>query len=383
MHPRFSGLGRRRCKNRTPQRRILQNNRKTFRASFEEENNIFFTPYNVNKKSLCLNLKTPESIEILYKLLEGADVFATNTRPAAFEKMGLSLDTIREKFPRLIVVHLNGFGEKGEEKDRPGFDAAAFWCRGGAISEWTAAEDRPFKPFYGYGDAVTSTQLLAGVLSALYNRERTGKGDIVHVSLLAAGMWTNVAGIIRGQDVCYGQPPLSHYSPILPLDNFYKTKDGKWILISEEHWDKKCDTYLDLIGKPEYKGNPDYCSIMGAIKNTPELVKLFDEGLAKYTAEELKAVLISIDTVFEFVSNPSDVYKDKQAWDNDFLREVETVGGTKMVIPNNPILFDSQGSSECAPAPMLGENSVEVLEGLGYTKEQIAAFSENKSIIAR
>ncbi|MEG2175175.1 MAG: CoA transferase, partial [Oscillospiraceae bacterium] len=111
--------------------------------------------------------------------------------------------------------------------------------------------------------------------------------------------------------------------------------------------------------------------------------KLFDEGLAKYTAEELKAVLISIDTVFEFVSNPSDVYKDKQAWDNDFLREVETVGGTKMVIPNNPILFDSQGSSECAPAPMLGENSVEVLEGLGYTKEQIAAFSENKSIIAR
>jgi crotonobetainyl-CoA:carnitine CoA-transferase CaiB-like acyl-CoA transferase len=354
-----------------------------FRTPFDEENNVFFTPYNVNKKSLCLDLKTQESIEILYKLLADADVFATNTRPAALEKMGLSLESIKEKFPRLIVVHLNGFGEKGEEKDRPGFDAAAYWCRAGAINEWTAAEDRPFKPFYGYGDAVTSSQLLNGILAALYSREKTGKGDIIKVSLFAAGLWTNVAGIVRGQDVCFAKPPLSHYSPLLPLDNFYKTKDDKWVLISEEHWEKRCGTYFDLIGKPEYKDNPEYNSVMGAIMNTPELVELFDENLVKYTSEELKKVLISIDTVFEFVASPEDVHKDKQAWDNDFLREVETVGGTKLVIPNNPISFDSQGLSDCRPAPVLGENTADILQHLGYSQAQIDTMNENKSIVAR
>lgn len=354
-----------------------------FRTPFEEENNIFFTPYNVNKKSLCLNLKAEESREIFHKLLAEADVFATNTRPAALAKMGLDLEDLKKKYPRLIIAHLNGFGEVGEDKDRAGFDLAAYWCRGGAISEWATAGERPFKPFYGSGDAITSTQLLAGILSALYSREKTGKGDVIHVSLLNTGLWNNVGGMIRGQDVCFVQPPLEHENPLLPLDNFYQTKDGKWLMISEEHWDKKCGTYFELIGKPEWKDNPEYNNVMGAIMNTPELVELFDEGFKKYTSDELKEILIKIDTVFEFVRTPQEISQDKQAWDNGFLREVETVGGTKFVIPNNPIMFESQEPADCAPAPLLGENSAEILKKLGYTDEQIATLKEKECILAK
>lgn len=354
-----------------------------FRLPFDEENNVMYTPYNVNKKNICLNLKNEESVEVLYKLLEDADVFATNTRPKALANMGLDLDTIKEKFPRLIVVHLNGFGEKGPEKDRPGFDAAAYWCRAGAVREWTNVEDRPFKPFYGYGDSVTSYQLLAGVLSALYNRERTGKGDVVKVSLFATGLWTNATGIIRSQPQFGQEFPISRFAPLLPLDNFYKSKDGKWFLVSEEHWEEKCNEYFDFLGKPEMKGDESYCTLMGSIINTEEMVHMYDEEFAKKDSSELRDFFVRIDSVFEFVANPADVYKDEQAWANDFLQEVETVGGTKFVIPTNPIRFNSQDKPDCRPAPMLGQHSVEILKKHGYTDEQIQEMIERKSVLAK
>lgn len=366
-----------------PRGESYRNIGRLFRLPFEEENNVMYTPYNVNKKNICLNLKNEESVEILYKLLEDADVFATNTRPKALENMGLNLDTIKEKFPRLIVVHLNGFGEDGPEKDRPGFDAAAFWCRAGAIGEWTNAEDRPFKPFYGYGDSVTSYQLLAGVLSALYNRERTGKGDVVKISLFATGLWTNATGIIRSQPQFGMEFPRSRFDPLLPLDNFYKSKDGRWFLVSEEHWEQKCNDYFDFLGKPEMKGDESYCTLMGSIINVEEMVHMYDEEFAKKDSSELAEFFVKIDSVFEFVAKPEEVYKDEQAWANGFLQEVETPGGMKFVIPTNPIRFNSQDAPDCRPAPMLGQHSVEILKKHGYSDEQINALIEKKSILAK
>ena len=351
-----------------------------FRLPYEEDCNVPFIPYNINKKSLSLNLKKKESVEVLLKLLEGADIFATNTRPAALEKMGLGLDTLKERFPHLIITHLNGFGEKGAEKDRPGFDAAAYWCRSGVLREWTNEEDRPFKPFYGSGDAVTSTQLLAGTMAALYNRDRTGKGDLIKVSLFSSGLWSNVMGIMRGQEQ-FGQTlPLSRTTPLLPLDNFYETKDGKWILISEEFWDKKCGAYFDILGKPEMKDNSDYNSLFGAIVNTSELVEIFEKGFAQIDSKDLVEMLLRIDTVYEFIAHPSEVSKDQQAWDNDFLKEIEAQDGTKFVIPTNPIVFESQGAADCVMAPRLGENSTDILKELGYSDGDIAAMIEENCV---
>ena len=354
-----------------------------FRMPYEEDNNIMYIPYNVNKKSLCMNLKNQEGMEVLDKLLEEADIFATNTRPAALEKMGLSFELLKEKYPRLIIVHLNGYGQKGAEKNRPGFDLATFWCRGGAIGEWTNKEDRPFKPFYGFGDAIASTQLLSGALAALFNREKTGKGDLVHVSLYSAGLWTNVGGVLRGQPQFNQKFPMSRMKPLLPLDNFYKTKDGKYIMISEEFWEKKCDSYFDILGKPELKGNPDYCTLAGAFKRLPEMVEIFDKGFAKITSQELTEMLTKIDTVFEFITFPEELYQDKQAWDNNFLREVQSPNGNKFTIPANPVFFDSQETADCNTAPLLGEHSIDVLKNLGYPDEKIELLIKNKTVITK
>lgn len=354
-----------------------------FHMPFDEGNNVMYTPYNVNKKSLCLNLKNEESKEVLFKLLEDADVFATNTRANALESLGLGLEALKEKFPKLVIVHLNGFGEKGAEKDRPGYDSAAFWCRSGAVGEWSFVEDRPVKPFYGFGDAITSYQLLIGTLSALYNRNVTGKGDVVHVSLFAAGLWTNVAGVMRGQPEYGHSFPKSRYQPILPTDNFFKTMDGKWILISEEHWEQKCDAYFDIMNKPELKGNPDYCTLAGAFQRLDEFTRMFEVEFAKIDSKDLVEMLNRIDTVYEFVTYPEELYKDKQAWDNDFLCEVKTPNGNKIVIPTNPVRYDSQGLPDAGQAPLLGQHSVEILKELGYNSEQVEKMIENKSIIAK
>lgn len=354
-----------------------------FRLPTQERNNPIFVPYNLNKKSLCLDLKKSEGQEVVHRLLSEADVLAMNARPQALDRLGLNLESLRARYPRLIVAHLNGFGPRGDEKDRPGFDSAAFWCRSGVIGEWMNAGDRPFKPFYGFGDAVASSQLLAGVLAALYTRERTGLGDTVHVSLFHAGLWTNVAGILRGNPQFGKEFPQPRTNPITPMDTFYRTKDGKWVLIAETAYDRKSGAYFDLIGRPELKDDPDYCTWAGAFERLAEMVAIFDEGFAKVTSDEVAAMLDRIDTVYEFARVPSDVVTDRQAWANDFLTEVQTPDGEPFVIPTNPVVFDSQGAADYGPAPLLGENSQEVLRSLGYSEADIRELLDGGSVVGR
>jgi len=353
-----------------------------FHLPFKENDNHVFTPYNVNKKSLCLNLKNEESKTALLKLLENADIFLTNTREMALEKLGIGFNTLKEMYPNLIIGSVNGFGTKGSGKDRPGYDATSFWSPSGALQEWAYEGSKVIKPFYGFGDSVAAAQLTAGILSALYAREKTGKGDVVRVSLLATGLWQNVCGLLRYQN---GQAfPKSYYDPILPLDNFYQTKDGKWFLSSEEHWDLRCKAYFDLFGTPELIDDPNWNSIQAYITNIPEKVRYFEEHIAQVTSDELIEALSKVDAVFEFLTDTADVCGNEQAWANDFLRKTKTAAGTELTIANIPISYDSQGYvDECTPAPLLGQHTAEILKEIGYSDEEIKAMIENQSILVK
>jgi len=353
-----------------------------FQLPFAEDNNFVFTPYNVNKKSLCLDLKSEAGKEAFLKLLETADIFLTNTREMALEKLGIGFHTLTEKFPNLVIGSVNGYGTKGPEKDRPGYDASSFWSPCGAIQEWGTQGSKAFKPFYGFGDAIAAGQLTAGIMTAMYAREKSGKGDIVRVSLLATGLWNNVCGMLRYQ--AGHKFPKSFNDPIVPLDNFYLTKDGKWFLSSEEHWDLRCRAYFDLFGTPELMDDPNWNSMKGYITNVSEKVKYFEEHISQVTSEEITAALTKVDAVFEFLAETDRVCDNKQAWANDFLRKTETAAGTELTIANIPIRFESQGIIDaCTPAPKLGQDSVAVLKELGYSDDQIKVLIESKSIIAK
>lgn len=343
-----------------------------------------FTPYNVNKKSLCLNLKDPASVEALLKLLEDTDIFITNTREKALEKLGLGLETLKEKFPKLIIGSVNGFGNKGPDKDNPGYDATSFWACSGALTEFSYADDKHmFKPFYGFGDGVGAAQLTAGILAALYNRMNTGKGDVVRVSLMGTGLWHNVGGMMRA---CAGHKfPKEFTDPIVPLDNFYKTKDGKWFLVSEENWGGRCHAYFDLFGMPELKDDPNWNSMMAYVnpKTMKEKVKFFEEHFAQVTEEEIRKHLEPVDAVFAFIPSHDDIIDNEQAWANDFIRKMHTKDGTELTIANIPYKFDSQGViDEIKPAPQLGEDTVEILGSLGYSADEINNMIETGAVLA-
>lgn len=339
-----------------------------------------FTPYNVNKKSLCVNLKDEGGKEAFLKLLETADIFLSNTREKALEKLGLGLDSIHKRFPRLIIGSVNGFGTTGPDKDRPGYDATSFWSPSGALQEWTTEDAQMFKPFYGFGDSIASAQLTTGILAALYQRQQTGKGDVIRVSLLAAGLWHNICGLLRYQ--AGHNFPKSLYEPIVPLDNFYRTKDGKWFLSSEERWDLRCKAYFELFGTPELMDDPNWNSMRGYISNIPEKVKYFKEHIAQVTSEEITKALTPADAVFSFLDETDSILKNEQAWANGFLSEMQTQDGTKLTISNLPIQFESQGVVEhYAPAPQLGQDSAAILKDLGYSDEQINTLVEKQALI--
>jgi crotonobetainyl-CoA:carnitine CoA-transferase CaiB-like acyl-CoA transferase len=151
-----------------------------------------FVQLNRGKKSVALNPMTPEGKEALIKLLATADIFITNVRLKSLKKAGLDFDSLASKFPKLIYGHLSAFGLDGPMVDDPGYDFGAFWAQGGLMDIVKASDDGspPPREPGGIGDYNTGMQLLGGIFAALYDRTRTGKGQLVDASLMRAGVWS-------------------------------------------------------------------------------------------------------------------------------------------------------------------------------------------------
>ena len=148
-----------------------------------------------NKRSLALNLGTPEGRDILIKLVESADVFITNYQPDLTRKFRLTWDDLRPLNDRLIYAYVTGYGELGEGAGQPGYDSTAYWARSGLMSTMRYAGNDPVQSPAGFGDHPTSMALFAGIMMALYERERTGRGTKVSTSLMANGAWSNACQI--------------------------------------------------------------------------------------------------------------------------------------------------------------------------------------------
>jgi len=347
------------------------------------DNNPVFQSENANKKSVCINLKTAEGKEAMMKLLATADIFMTNTRPEPLEKLGFDYESLREKLPKIIYAHFSGFGQKGKDKDRAGFDVAAFWARGGMPVEWTLEGNTPFKPHAGFGDGTVASIILAGILAALYRREKTGLGEQLQTSLFAASLWYNSTGVAMGQPQYGHKYPKTRVQQATPLAPLYQTKDGDWILISEANWDGRIAGILEMFHLEQYIGNPKFMTIEAARKNQKELIALFDEAFANMSTEEVLAGLSALDVVHEKLANPRDLYQDEQAWANGYLYNLKLENGSEVVLPANPIQFSSMGPAEFNLAPQLGQDSADILKSLGYSEVQIAEMAASKAIATK
>lgn len=350
-----------------------------FNMPMSDEENLAFDMVNLNKRFIALNLKSETGKEIMYKLLEQADIFITNTRNKSLQKLGLDWETLHEKFPRLIMGHGLGYGKYGAEKDDPGFDVTCYMARGGVFGTTVNRGDSPMIPTNGYGDMQASMFLAAGLCAAVIGREKTGVGEYVTCALQHAAVYTLIVGMISAQ---YGNPyPKSRLEVICPFNNVYMTGDGKYIAMCDPEYDRDYNKIMGLIGRDDLIDDPKYvnCVKMNEANLNAEVVGIMDEALVKMTSEEALKLFKDAGIPIEPCQTPLDVYEDQNVWDNDYLVKIKYPEAERN-IPTAPIQFDSVPAPEFIPTGKLGSSTVEVMRELGYSDDQIQAALADESV---
>lgn len=350
-----------------------------FNMPMSDEENLAFDMVNLNKRFIALNLKSETGKEIMYKLLEQADIFITNMRNKSLQKLGLDWETLHEKFPRLIMGHGLGYGKYGAEKDDPGFDVTCYMARGGVFGTTVNRGDSPMIPTNGYGDMQASMFLAAGLCAAVIGREKTGVGEYVTCALQHAAVYTLIVGMISAQ---YGNPyPKSRLEVICPFNNVYMTGDGKYIAMCDPEYDRDYNKIMGLIGRDDLIDDPKYvnCVKMNEANLNAEVVGIMDEALAKMTSEEALKLFKDAGIPIEPCQTPLDVYEDQNVWDNDYLVKIKYPEAERN-IPTAPIQFDSVPAPEFIPTGKLGSSTVEVMRELGYSDDQIQAALADGSV---
>ena len=333
-----------------------------------------------NKRSICINLASPEGQELIHKLCAGADVFLNNLRPYEMQKFNLGYEAISARNPKIIYANLTGYGQKGPERNSGGYDSVAFWARSGVMEMMHDPESAPNISRGAYGDSITSLSLLAGVMTALFTRERTGIGQQVEVSLYNTATWVlgfDITGcLVTGKDA----PRPQRKSMANPIRNHYPTKDNRWIMLgmtnAQTYWPEFCRA----IDRPELEKDPKFVDFNARQKNCEELIKIIEDIFRSKTYTEWLAHLRNFKLVYSPVVTPLDVTRDEQAIAHDFFGEMDIAGHGKIKVLNNPIKLSKTPAGIKCRAPELAEHTAEILAGLGYTPEEIAKMKETKIV---
>ena len=341
---------------------------------------INFDFYFLHKKSIAVDLKTPEGKEIVDKLLSQADVLVSNYRKRAVDKLGLDYDTLHAKYPRLIHATLTGYGEHGPMKDAPGFDTTAYWGRAGLAKSVLERGGTPIVTPSAIGDIGSGTVLFGGIMAALYNREKTGEGMKVYISLYGMGIYQNNEQMFQAQ---YGlQYPLTRLKPRRAYANTYILKDGYFHFHTLAP-DRDMPKIMHIIGRDELSEDPNF---KGHWKDEGakaiEIREIMDEGFKNMTVAEAKAAFAEQDIAFGEICGPDDVLKDPQAEANQMLFHHKLLNGREAVYAASPLKFIDDTPCEDGPAPRLGQNTVELLKACGYDDAKIQEFIDKKIVTA-
>ena len=348
---------------------------------FTDEENPVFDIYNSGKQHIALDLKTPEGKEVFWRLLEQADVFVTNTRPAALRRLGISYEDLKEKFPKLIYGIVLGYGEEGPEKDKPAFDTTGFWSKSGFLRDMATMGEHyaPVNPPFGVGDTITGYLLMGEICAALYRRSQTGLGDYVRSSLYHNGIFTMGTMQIISQKPFGREFPATRTGHGVP-GGIYRCGDDDWIYVGVGYNSALIGRLCEVIGKPELANNPKYDTQEKRMEHQLEYYSYFRDAFLTQPASHWLQLAEQQDLPIVRLNHFSDVAEDEQAWVNGYLEHVTFPNGNTDIMPSSPIDMVSVGTLKTVPAPQVGADTVAVLQQLGYSAEDIVAMKASGSI---
>lgn len=331
-----------------------------------------FENVNANKDWISLNLKNEEGMKILMDLLADADVFVNGLRNKALKRMGLDYETLHEKFPRLIWAQMRGYGEYGEMKDEPGYDAVCWGARGGVNAVFRQEGESPAIAPQGFGDFNAAAMFAGGIVAALFDRTRTGVGDKVVINLYHVALWGHSHGIQSHQ---FGAKYPSNRSRVNnPFNDTYRAKDGTWFLICLPDYDRYFAPIMRMLGLDELIKDETVHTLRAILENSRQeyVVTKIGEGFAKKDYEEWDRIMMKEEVPHQKLFDYSDILADEEAYDNDALRRYVSLDFGPRALNTTPLRFGSYGDPPLVLAKPIGYHTERLLISRGYTEKMIA-----------
>ena len=322
-----------------------------------------------NKKSLALDLSKDEGRAVLRKLVAEADIFITNFPPAVRQRLGITHEELGPLNERLIYASFTGYGETGAEAIKPGFDSNAWWARSGMMDLVRADENTtPARSIAGMGDHACAMALFSAIVTALYKRERTGKGSHVSSNLMANGVWSS--SVLAQAKLCGAQfqERRTREHALNAVANHYRCKDGRWIILSLLNEEKQWPTLTKCLDRDDLTNDPRFATKADRHARSEELIRVFDEIFATRDLAEWRAILDTSGLVFGIVGVLDDIPHDRQMIDNGVLVPFENE--TQLTV-SSPIWIDGAQKVQPRRPPAVGQHSADVLRSAGFSDREI------------
>jgi formyl-CoA transferase len=333
---------------------------------------------NRNKRGIALDMKSADAQQVLERLVIWADVLIVNTPHPARKRLKLEYDDVLPWNRRLIYADLTGFGAKGPDADLPGFDITAYWARSGLLAMTRDAGAPPTWPVAGSGDNATAMGLYSAIVTALYRRERTGRGSYVTTSLLAEGVWSASVSIQAAlcEATFFGLHDRKH--PANAALNVYRSSDDVWFMLIVTP--DKLAAVANALGRADLLTDPRFSDQAKLLQNMPLLTAILDDIFGSRPMTHWYEVFSGVHVTFGAVRGPQEVITDPQLRLNNIIVPLDGAGGKLTSTISSPIQVQGVTKVPARRAPTLGEHSEEILAQLGFTAAEIAGLRASGTI---